>query len=355
MAGTVVRVRGLKQYRHPKTGILYTYHRATGKRILAEPGTPEFLAAVAALDADAKADEQERLKPNTLGGLIKSYKTTDAWSDLAPRTRRDYEKVFAFLAPLYPAPVIAFTAPRLVALRDEWRKQRGRRFVNYCRTVMILLMGRAVELGLATENTARAVRQVKRDRNAAPLNRPWSAAEQHAVWERTGSTRYRHLRLPLAIGLYTGMRQADMITLPRHAIRDGRLAIETRKRKVWIDLTILPDLAAAIADAPLANATTLCVNSRGLPWTQDGFRASFFRMVRELHAEGAVHTGLTYHGLRHTVASLLAERGVALEDIAAVLGQKSSKVAEIYTDRADRTRRATAAIAKLMPRTRRKR
>src|SRR5262245_49845847 len=243
MVGTSVRVPGLKQYRHPKTGIVHTYHRATGKRIMAEPGTPAFLAEIAALDQQIKARAEEAAKPNTLGALILSYKQTDAWKDLAPRTKRDYEKVIAFLDQLYDKPIAAFTTPQLVALRDKWRLERGRRFVNYARTVLILLMGRAVELGLMTENTARAVKQVKRDKNAVALNRPWGEHEQLAAWERTALPRYAHLRLPLAIGLYLGIREADMIRLPRNIVRDGRLSIETAKRKVWIDLPVLPELA----------------------------------------------------------------------------------------------------------------
>lgn len=348
MAGTVIRVPGLKKYRHPKTGILYIYHRATGKRLRTEPGTPEFLAELSALNEEIKAQEEQRLKPNTLGGLIKSYKTTDAWTDLAQRTKRDYEKVFAFLAPLYAAPASAFTVPKIVALRDDWRTRRGRRFVNYCLTVMTLLMGRAVEIGVVTDNVAEKVSRIKPDRNAEPLNRPWSEAERHAVWDRTGTKRYGHLRLPLAIGLYLGLREGDMIRLPPTVIKEGQIVLQTAKRRVWIDLVVLSELAAAIA-ASRCEAITLCVNSRGRPWSQDGFRTSFFKMIRALEEEGAVEPGLTFHGLRHTVASLLAERGVSTTDIAAVLGQKSSRTAAHYADRADRSRRARAAIKKLRP------
>lgn len=351
MAGTVVRVRGLKQYRHPKTGILYTYHRASGKRILAEPGTPEFMAEVAALDADEKARNQERLKPSTLGGLIQSYKTTDPWNDLAPRTKRDYERVIAFLAPLYAAPVVAFTAPHVAALRNSWRKTRGRRFVNYCLTFLSVLMKRhAIELGLTKENAAAAdrVSRVKRDRNAEPLNRPWTEAERHAVWNRTGTARYAHLRLPVAIGLYLGIREGDMVRMPPTVVKGRQIVLKTAKRQVWIDLVVLPELAEAIS-ASRSEAITLCVNSRGRPWSQDGFRASFFKMIRALEEEGQVGPGLTYHGLRHTVASLLAERDVSAADIAAVLGQERSETAEIYAKRADRRRRAKAAITKLRP------
>jgi integrase len=72
-------------------------------------------------------------------------------------------------------------------------------------------------------------------------------------------------------------------------------------------------------------------------------------MIRALEEEGLVEPGLTFHGLRHTVAALLAERGVSTADIAAVLGQKSSKTAAHYADRADRSRRARAAIKTLRP------
>jgi integrase len=235
-----------------------------------------------------------------------------------------------------------------VALRDDWRKHRGRRFVNYCLTILSILMRRAAELGLVTDNAVEKVVRIPRDKNATQRNRPWSERERHAVWERTGTERYAHLRLPLAIGLYLGLREADMIKLPPIAIRGGQLALETAKRKVWIDLPLLPELATAIA-ASGSDAIRLCVNSQGRPWSQDGFRASFFKMIKALEAEGLVEPGLTYHGLRPTVASLMAERGVSMEDIAAVLGQKSSRVAAHYAARADRSRRAGEAIRKLRP------
>jgi hypothetical protein len=49
------------------------------------------------------------------------------------------------------------------------------------------------------------------------------------------------------------------------------------------------------------------------------------------------------------VATLLAVAGVTTEDIAAVLGQKSSQMALNYSDQADRSRRSKAAINKLKP------
>lgn len=350
MSGRVIRLRGIKQYRHPKTHILYTYHRATGRRIKAEAGTPEFLSEYLQCEELAAQKKREAAKPKTLKAFLLIYKQSDDWKDLAPRTKRDYEKVIAFLEPLYDHHISRFTAPELAQLRDKWRKVRGRRFVNYCLTILSIIIDRAVEAGALTENTAKQVKRIRRDKTAEPMNRPWSGRERQIVWDHIGQKRYRHLRLPLAIGMYLGLREGDMIRLPRTILKNNQLELQTAKRKVWIDLMILPELAEAAKLAGEHDAITLCANSRGRPWTQDGFRTSFFKMIKELENQGLVDSGLTYHGLRHTVAALLAEHeGVSNEDIAAVLGQKSSKMAAHYSERADRKRRANATISKLKP------
>jgi hypothetical protein len=46
---------------------------------------------------------------------------------------------------------------------------------------------------------------------------------------------------------------------------------------------------------------------------------------------------------------VLAEAGVSEEDIAAVLGQKTSRMASHYSRTADRSRRSKAAIRKFQP------
>jgi hypothetical protein len=55
------------------------------------------------------------------------------------------------------------------------------------------------------------------------------------------------------------------------------------------------------------------------------------------------------HGLRHTVTTMLAEAGVSAEDIAAVLGQRDSKIAQHYAEEADRSRLTKATIKKFQP------
>jgi integrase len=352
MPGTVVRVKGIKRYFEPKAGRWYCYHRATGKRLSEDFGSPVFFERLAELDKEARGKVEEAAKPNTLRAVILDYKQTDAFTDLARRTKADYEKVFTFLEPLWDTRLSAFTAPQLAALRNKWRKTRGRRFVNYVRAVLSIVFSHAVnELGLITLNPIKHVKQVRKPREAVAMNRPWTLEERQAAMTHLPS----HIRLPVAIALFSGMREGDVITMPPTAINGNKIKVRTAKRNVWIDIPILPELAEAL-DAEKAakakrklEATTLCTNSRGRPWTSDGFSCSFRKAMMVLEQRDLVGDGCTFHGLRHTVAADLAERGVSEEDIAAVLGQSDSKMARHYAKEADRSRRTTAAIKKFQP------
>ncbi len=111
-----------------------------------------------------------------------------------------------------------------------------------------------------------------------------------------------------------------MLTVKRDVITDGRISIRTAKRDLWIDIPVSRESREALAGQAAHDAITLCATSRGTPWTADGFRASFFKLIRALEEAGNVHPGLTFHGLRHTAASVFAENGVSAEDISGVLG-----------------------------------
>src|SRR5262249_32942062 len=87
--------------------------------------------------------------------------------------------------------------------------------------------------------------------------------------------------------------------------------IATRRPKTgepvfWPAPTVLRDILDA---APKHCAVTLCANSTGRPWTDDGFRASWRRVRIALEQQGRVAPGLTLYGLRRTVPVILREAG----------------------------------------------
>jgi integrase len=339
---TIVRVRGIKRFRHRKSGIWYTYHRVSCTRI--EPphafGSPEFFAALNA--AEARHKPQER-PAGTFGAMLRSYRESPEYASLKDRTRRDYQKVFDWLKGIDEMPVALITPAFVKGLRDKAYRQRKRRFANYVRSVLSLLFGHGIEAGLAKTNPVRDTKQVRRPTNAPLSNRAWTEDEKRIVLD----TAPPHLLIPIAIARWTGLRQGDVIALGKTAYRDGAVNLKTAKRGVphWFPC---PEPLRAILDAiPPHDGMRLCVSSYGTPWTANGFRASFFKHIRKLEGEGLIEPGLTFHGLRTSFAEEARENGFDTRTIADALAQRDAKSAEHYTRNADRKRSARAVSAAL--------
>ena len=68
----------------------------------------------------------------------------------------------------------------------------------------------------------------------------------------------------------------------------------------------------------------------------------------ELEQSGQVAPDLTLKGLRHTVATILAEiEGIDERSIADVLGHETIEMARHYSRRADKSRRMAGTVEKL--------
>ena len=81
-----VRLKGINTVRKPLadgTVRTYHYHRATGTKLEGEPGTPEF---VASFQAAARSSALAR-SAGTVEWLIRQYKESRSWTNLAPSTR----------------------------------------------------------------------------------------------------------------------------------------------------------------------------------------------------------------------------------------------------------------------------
>jgi integrase len=112
--------------------------------------------------------------------------------------------------------------------------------------------------------------------------------------------------------------------------------------------TPVPKLISDALDTLLPHAaTTLLVNSRGQPWTEDGFRASMWTLRKQLKAAGKIGDGLTVHGLRHTCGTLMRELGFDKDTIADMLGQEGAGMAEWYARDAQLEKKLAGVVEKI--------
>jgi integrase len=65
--------------------------------------------------------------------------------------------------------------------------------------------------------------------------------------------------------------------------------------------------------------------------------------------DGKVGSGLTFHGLRHTVGTLLIEAGYDIDTVRRWLGQKTLAMAIHYSKTADTSDRMKGVIKKFDP------
>lgn len=337
-----IRVAGVKLYR--SRGKLYAYHRRTGTRIRAEFGTAAFLVEVERLNGSLPAEA----RPGTLGALIAAYRRSPEFLELAPRTRADYQKVFDYLQPLDGDLLISITSSYVIEARDAAFAAHKRRFANYVLSVLRLLLKWGSVRDLVETNPAAAVPKLRRPRQMAPANRPWTDAEYETVIAAASGG----IRIAIALARFTGIPEGDMVNLPRSAY-DGQW-IRWRRGKTGnpIDLPAHPELAAILDDRPAApiEALKIVTGVRGRPYTENGFRTMFFRLIRNLEKQGSVGTNLTFQGLRTTAATVLAEAGCSTQTIMAVTGHTTEAMVSHYTRQANRKEQAVAAVEKLKPR-----
>ena len=126
---TIIRLKGFQIFdgRH-KNGDVYCYHRETKTPV----DLKQFLLGSAAFFAEcARITELSKItapaKPGTLGHEITEYKKHPAFTDLAPHTRKDYQRIFDYLKPIEDTPLSRFDPPLVVGIRDK-AAERGRRF-----------------------------------------------------------------------------------------------------------------------------------------------------------------------------------------------------------------------------------
>lgn len=345
-------------------GRLYYYHRATRTRLTSEPGTAEFLLEIRKLDERAVA-QRTRTVPGSLGDVIRKYKRSPEFTQLQQRTRDDYDKVLDFLRPLDEMPIAEIDSPFVIGLRDRAFKPKKpkrtalgkrprttrRRFANYVLQVLSTIFKWAKPRGLVKHNPVVDVPMIARPKDAPIVNRAWKDHEREAVLAALPA----HLQWPIALAMYAMLREGDIVAAKPSVWTGDAVDLEAQRKTgnvVW--LPAHRELKAArkrydawLEDRRIVSISHLAVNSRGRPWTEDGLRASFFKIIRRLVADGKVEPGLTIHGLRHTAGKLAADAGADARTIAALLGHKTTAMAEHYSREADTRRRARDGIRRL--------
>jgi integrase len=275
--------------------------------------------------------------------LIAAYRAHPAFTDLAPRTKSDYQVQFDYLKPIADTPLVWFDKPRVVKIRDRAAEDRGRKFANDLKARFSGLFGWGSERGYVSANHAAGIKDIRRPKDMPDANRPWADEEREAVLAACPP----HMLPAIALMMFTAIGPKDALKLSRSSYREGEIATSRSKTGEPIFWNCPALLKEILEQAPAHDAVTLCANSDGKPWTISGFRASWRPIRMRLERDGKIGSGLTLYGLRHTVAVILREMGMDERTIADALGQKTIEMARHYAKGADLKPKMRGLVKKL--------
>lgn len=322
-------VKKPKVWIHPKG---YHYVRKDGRyvRIHAEPGTQAYDAEYWQILTGRKVASKTSFKI-----LIASYRQSDRWTDLSPRSRRDYERVHEYLLEKVGKQDATRTRRANIIAAMEANRHRVR-FANYIQQIMNVLFEHAIDLGWMDQNPAKGIRHLKTPPEKKQPHIPWPD------WAVDTFRKQAHemARLIFELGIGSVQRPDDWTRFRWNDFDGTGLRVVQQKtgRELYIPCTRF--LIDALKTAPRTGMTILT--------KQDGTPLPYRRMAQIMRDERKRLGVEAYdlHALRYRGIHELALYGCTDDEIASYSGHTTKAMIEKYAGAARQRMRAGQAHKK---------
>jgi integrase len=256
----------------------------------------------------------------TLLSILQGYQASADFISKQPRTQADYVRhIMAIETKFGDFPLSALTDRRTRGVFMEWRDKlavSSRRQADYAWTVLALVLAWALDRGLIAANPCEKGGRLYRGSRADKI---WTTDDEAAFLKSAPS----HLRLPLLLALWTGQREGDLLRLPWSAYDGTHIRLRQSKTGVRVVIPVGAPLKAAL-DAMKRHGPIILTSTDKRPWTEDGFRSSFFKA-----RDKAGIVGVTFNDLRGTAVTRLALVGCTEAEIATITGHSLRDVRSI--------------------------
>ena len=297
--------------------VTYFYAWKGGPRLPGKPGDADFIAAF-----NAAIGEKVKEPSGTLQAVLNAYQAAPKFTDLAPRTRKDYvRQIRQIEAEFGDFPLTALSDRRTRAEFLAWRDKlaiKSRRQADYTFSTFAAIMAWATDRGLVTVNPCERPGKLYRSTRAESI---WLADEEAAL----KAVAPPHIWLAFMLAVWTGQRQGDLLRLTWTAYNGTHIRLKQGKGGRRVNIPVSGELKAALdTAAKTKKAVTILTTTNDTPWTSDGFRTSWGKIVAKAQV-----TGLTFHDLRGTAVTRFALSGCSEAEIATFTGHSLKDVGAI--------------------------
>jgi integrase len=313
---------------------VYYYAWRGGPRLSGVPGSPEFLHSF-------QEAHSARTRPTQgcLFTLIAEFRGSAEYLGLSPSTRRAYSTYLREIEIEFgDMPLRAIENPKARGEFKQWRDRMAAtpRKADYAWTTLARVLSVAKDRGRISSNPC--------ERGG----RLYAAYRADKIWTEADVARLLavaspEMELALMLALWTGQRQGDLLALPWSAYDGSHIRLRQSKTGAAVMVRVGQPLRNLLEQTSKRSPSVM-TNRSGVPWTSDGFRASWRKLCVKAKIEG-----LTFHDLRGSAVTRLALAGASPQEIAGVTGHSLSDVAAIL-DRhylGDRATLAENAIRRL--------
>lgn len=310
-------------------------------RLRAEYGSPEFFAEYRAAIEGAPRPSTAA-KTHTLAWGLARYRESSAWSALSNATRRQSENIYRAVIKTAGDVLLRDITTDTIKAGRERRAAAPHAANNFLKSMRRFCKWAADPEGgkLMAINPTLGVKLLK-GKNKDGFH-TWTNEEIERFEARWPiGTRER---LALDLLLYTGLARGDVVRIGRQHVSNGVITFRMEKGRGdgVVYPPVLPILAATIAASKTGDLTFL-VSERGTPMVKESFGNWFREACRQAGCPGSAH------GLRKAGATRAAENGATVNQLMALFGWKTEKMALLYTRKADRRRLASMAAPLLLP------
>lgn len=313
--------------------VTYYYHRATGKRLRGEPGTPEFIKSV----AEAEASMRKR-DAGTLAGLLRDFEETAKWRRLADSTRSEYRRIFRFWEDKYgTCPFVALEDKEfrrdVLRWHDQFSADKPREADNRV-TILARVLSWAAKDGPIKVNILDG------------FDRAYKSDRSEMIWlpehvEAFMAVASPEMRLALVLALHTGQRQGDLLRLAWGNYDGRKISLRQGKTGRKVNIPCTKALKETLDGLP--KRSTLILTTK----TGRAFQKRYFADQWEKTCKDAGIEDLHFHDLRGTTVTMLFQADCNLGEIVSVTGHSLRRAQDILDRYLARTgTMADNAIAK---------
>jgi len=313
----LVKLKGIHKVKRKLAGgetRVHYYAWRGGPKMEAAPNTEEFAAEWARHKA-----ESAPVAVTTLDTLIDEFVKSPAFASMAEKTQSAHLFSFKEIRKEWTKLPLKLTQQRgMKAMIRKWHQT----FSANPRKAdqMLFSLSRVFSFGIDEE--------IIEKNPCTGIGRMYTGSRKESVWTPELIAKFRakakpHILLAFEVAIHTGQRQGDILAMAWKQYDGTHLTFEQGKGKKRVRVMVHSSLKPML-DALPTDRLRILNNSRGRPWSEDGFRTSWGKECDRLGIEG-----LTFHDLRGTFITNRRREGSTAEQIAAITGHSIAEVGRI--------------------------